>query len=356
MVRDVLRRSGVALEPGTPDHRVHSLLVAEAGKAGAVGRLMHKALDVAFGGIVRRVGAAAGEEALASLWDELCARGAIAAAYWAFLSHAHVPPALRVRVFGEVHMLSHFMGGHNRGDAKALWLAERNAERAAERLAKARRRAQETATARDRRIAALEAELGDTRRRLASTVARSARPAPAAAPPPATGHARRLLAARARLRLAEAENQRLRRLLDALAEWSPPSSPQVRATATTPAPAISRLPDSGDCDGCRLLYVGGRCAVIPHLRRHAAARNLDLLHHDGGDETTLHALEGLVGQADAVFCPIDCVSHQACLAAKRLCRRLEKPFVPLRSGGGACFLRAVDAWRRGSEGGRPSPP
>ena len=87
---------------------------------------------------------------------------------------------------------------------------------------------------------------------------------------------------------------------------------------------------------------------MPHLRRHAAARELCLLHHDGGEEATLHTLEGMVSQADVVFCPVDCVSHQACLAAKRLCRRLEKPFVPLRTGGGTCFLRAVDAWRRAS--------
>ena len=59
----------------------------------------------------------------------------------------------------------------------------------------------------------------------------------------------------------------------------------------------------------------------------------------------MHVLERLIGRADAVFCPIDCVSHQACLAAKQLCRRLDKTFVPLRTGSGTCFLRAVDRWR-----------
>ena len=94
-----------------------------------------------------------------------------------------------------------------------------------------------------------------------------------------------------------------------------------------------------------LLYVGGRCSLVPHLRRHAEARHVELLHHDGGDEEGMHVLERLIGRADAVFCPIDCVSHQACLAAKQLCRRLDKTFVPLRTGSGTCFLRAVDRWR-----------
>ncbi|MFO1049964.1 MAG: DUF2325 domain-containing protein [Geminicoccaceae bacterium] len=96
-----------------------------------------------------------------------------------------------------------------------------------------------------------------------------------------------------------------------------------------------------------MLYVGGHCSLLPHLRRHARTRRLELLHHDGGGEQSLHVLEGLIGRAEVVFCPIDCVSHQACLAAKQLCRRLAKPFVPLRSSSGTCFLRAIDHWRVG---------
>ncbi|HEX6014988.1 MAG TPA: DUF2325 domain-containing protein [Geminicoccaceae bacterium] len=154
------------------------------------------------------------------------------------------------------------------------------------------------------------------------------------------GLQRRVLAARVRLRRAEEDNQRLRHLLDPLADAAAPQG------ATAPAKPGSSPP--GPADGCAercLLYVGGRCSLVPHLRRHAEARRLRLLHHDGGEEESLHALEGLVGRADAVFCPIDCVSHRACLAAKQLCRRLAKPFVPLRTGSGACFLQAVDRWR-----------
>ena len=119
---------------------------------------------------MRRVGATAGPE-LAALWDQLCDKGEIAAAYWAFLTHAHVPAELRVRMFGEIHMLSHFMGGHNRAHSKALWLAERRAEQLAERLARSRRQAQDTQAERDRRIADLEAELARTRTELALRVA-----------------------------------------------------------------------------------------------------------------------------------------------------------------------------------------
>ncbi len=313
---------------------------------------MRTALDEAYAGVVRRVGAASGEAELGGLWDELCAKGEVAAGYWAFMSHAHVPSALRVRVFGEVHMLSHFVGGHNRGNAKALWVAERRAEQLAERLARSRRQARETAADKDRRIAELEAELARTRDELAARVARVVHGRRAAERRRATdprGLERRVLAARARLRRAEEDNQRLRRLLDALADAAAPQGATAPAKPGSPPPGLA--------DGCAercLLYVGGRCSLVPHLRRHAEARRLRLLHHDGGEEESLHALEGLVGRADAVFCPVDCVSHRACLAAKQLCRRLAKPFVPLRTGSGACFLQAVDRWRGAAGDARSS--
>ncbi len=61
---------------------------------------------------------------------------------------------------------------------------------------------------------------------------------------------------------------------------------------------------------------------------------------------TMVVLAGLVGRADLVLFPVDCVSHQAMGMAKRLCRQLDKPFVPLRSSGLSSFLAglaAVDA-------------
>ena len=339
--RQIVRRAKLSFDHDTQDYRLHSVLVSEASRSGLVSRLITKTLDQSFAGILRRVAATAAVEDLGRLWDELCEKGEIAAGYWAFLTHAHVPADLRVRIFGEVHMLSHFMGGHNRASAKALWLAERRAEQLAERLVRGRRQARATIEERDRRVAELEAELAATRaelaRRTAASVAGPRRPA-ARRGADAGRLERRALAARALLRETEKENERLRRQLDLLT-----GDPAPRAAAW-PAPPEPVAEGEERC----LLYVGGHCSLMPHLRRHAQTRRLELLHHDGGEEQSLHALEGLVGRAEVVFCPIDCVSHQACLAAKQLCRRFAKPFVPLRSGSGTCFLRAVDHWRVGA--------
>ena len=95
-------------------------------------------------------------------------------------------------------------------------------------------------------------------------------------------------------------------------------------------------------DGRRILYLGGRKNVVPHLKSAAEAREAILLVHDGGLEDSTHRIEELVGGCDAVVCPIDCVSHGACKLAKVLCRRFNKPFLPISSASRSGFERALD--------------
>ncbi len=66
-----------------------------------------------------------------------------------------------------------------------------------------------------------------------------------------------------------------------------------------------------------------------------------LLHHDGGIEDSHALLPGLIGRADAVLFPVDCVSHAAMATIKRLCGQTARPFLPLRSRGLGTFVAAL---------------
>jgi hypothetical protein len=123
--------------------------------------------------------------------------------------------------------------------------------------------------------------------------------------------------------------------------------------APEPGPIPTGAEPPRQLDGSCILYVGGRCQLLPHLRARAASCNACLLHHDGGQEESLQSLGRLVDRADVVLCPIDCVSHQACLKVKALCRRGAKPFVPLRSSSATCFARALAGLQRAPLEPRP---
>jgi hypothetical protein len=49
-----------------------------------------------------------------------------------------------------------------------------------------------------------------------------------------------------------------------------------------------------------------------------------------------------VERADIVVCPVDCVSHDACLRVKSMCKQRGKPFLPLRNAGASSFHRALN--------------
>jgi hypothetical protein len=93
--------------------------------------------------------------------------------------------------------------------------------------------------------------------------------------------------------------------------------------------------------GLTVLYVGGRPGLIDQLKAMVTKRGGTVLSHDGGIEEKLTALPGLIGRADAIFFPVDCVSHSAVGLIKKCCRDTDKPFIPLRTASVASFIFVV---------------
>ena len=93
--------------------------------------------------------------------------------------------------------------------------------------------------------------------------------------------------------------------------------------------------------GKRVLYVGGRCSLVAHYKLLAEKFGCELLHHDGGREQSAHRLWELLGCADAVVCPVDCVSHEACSMVKQACKGCLKPLILARSSGLSSLARSL---------------
>lgn len=99
--------------------------------------------------------------------------------------------------------------------------------------------------------------------------------------------------------------------------------------------------DRPDLGRRSILYVGGRTQGVAHFRTLVEACNGCFHHHDGGREKGIARLKTLFGKADAVVFPVDCVSHSALAEIKKLCRRLNKPYLPMRRSGRATLMRAL---------------
>lgn len=330
------RKLRLSLAPDAREYDVHRYFVEQAATASPAARLMSKRLDEKFSGEIRRLAREAGEEGRAALWDGAMASGSVAAAYWALTSHAGITDELRLRAYADVHMLSHLMGGENRRNLRQNQDLERRCAELEARLARGERSTTERLAQKDARIRELETALAQQRAAVpAMRDARESRtPRPNRLLREVSALRRRVAVERLRARNAEAEAERLRRLID---------GPAPRRTAESETAAEPSVRDLG---GQAILYVGGRPSLLPFLRAAVESRNGCLLHHDGGFEQATRCLEGLVERADVVVCPIDCVSHNACLCVKGLCRRLAKPFVPVRSSGAGTFTRVLGSLGR----------
>jgi hypothetical protein len=97
------------------------------------------------------------------------------------------------------------------------------------------------------------------------------------------------------------------------------------------------------------LYIGARAHQIPQFKAVIERMGARFLHHDGGIEHSATLLPGLVSRADHLFFPIDCISHDAAAAVKRLCQQLEKPYQPLRTASLATLVSALARMSRGGE-------
>jgi hypothetical protein len=347
-LRQVLSKAGMAVD-GASDHDLHGQGVLLANLRDGRGKLLHKALDKRHRLIIGRFDKVETIEEVRALWHDAVKQGDIPGAYWAALTHPATNDALIRGIFGEVHMLSHLVGAANRADIRRL--SELEAENAAlrEKLVRQQDHLRDGITSRDTRIRELANLLA---RRIAD---QAAQPQDGASDEAAfseliasleqrlRSETSRRAAVEERLARANDELCREREQRSALERRERALSEELEAFEAGFEPeTVDRQPVApSSLAGLTLLYVGGRTDKLGHLRASSERLGARFLHHDGGVDDRSGLLGGLVSRADVVMFPVDCVSHDAVATVKRLCRKMSKPFVPLRSTGMGSFVAAL---------------
>jgi hypothetical protein len=340
-LRQTLTRLSLANGDWT-DHDLHHKGVSLAAKHDRAAKQLHKDLDRRHRLAISQFSKARDEAELTAMWRDAVKRGDIPGAYWAVLTHHAATPALVRLVFGEVHMLSHLVGAANRADIRRLCELERRNAELEEKLRRQQEALHQAVVTRDASIQHLRDALRQRLREDPPTADDGA-----AALRDLVADLEKRIALESRRRMAvEARDNETRDALAREREAGAALATEVAALrAELHALGTDLRPDEAACpwrvDGVAVLYVGGRPNQIAHLRALSEDRGATLLHHDGGIEHNPDLLAGLTSRADVVLFPVDCISHDAALMIKRLCRQMARRFVPLRSASATSFLAAL---------------
>jgi hypothetical protein len=348
-LRQLLKRLEIAAAETACDHDLHGRGVLLARNRQAAGKLLNKALDRRHHLAINQLAKVRSEEALGDAWAEALKRGEIPGAYWAVLTHPAAGEALRRKAFGDVHMLSHMVGAANRADIRRLHQLEQENGALLAKIERQQAQLRDAVLSRDAKLRELAAALAE---RIAAAAAGQPQGETSAA-------ALEAVVASLERRLAgeTARRERIERRLEqcvaarsaaeegsrqALAERDALRAELVAAEDSLHAVLDDAgVPPKLDLAGLSLLYVGGRPSQVGHLRALAERAYARFLHHDGGIDERSGLLPGLISRCDLALFPVDCVSHEAALLVKRLCRQSGKPWIALRSAGAAAFLAAV---------------
>lgn len=380
-LRRLARERVYDLDATVGDYQLHAAFVGLARVQDQRSKALHKYLEKKYRPALRRYAAAPDDEALRELWRQDCGEGREGQAWWHLITHPMSGTLLLETLYGELHMLGHEAIALIRNERGKNALLQERVAMLEEILSSEReqqvqeRQGLESTLESLRRQLDVQSELEWENQELAQE----------------NEHLRQeqkalrggelLQESRKRLDALRDENQRLQeeraameedltmlQLLHLEAEEREGRlAAELRALQTQYAELVEELaaveqrlhlhiaqdqqcrqcseaatcPEAGLC-GKTVLYVGGLHKMVPHYRRVVEDAGGRFLHHDGGVESARGLLPKMLSTADAVMCPIDCVSHDACVCVKKLCKRLNKPCVLMRSSGLSSLARGLD--------------
>jgi len=336
------------------DYKIHNLFVSSADHPRVGIKKLHKYFEKAYAPQVVKSKMLETEEALYAFWRDCVEEGHVAGGYWALMTHPRITKGLYMHVFGEVHMLSHFVGRNWQTDKlkynsmklklndtqKKLSVKQRNVvdmQKVVNKCEQQIQKLQSKAAVHAEEIKLLEAEVDslsssaklskveDQLSNLSAQLQESAWNHQSTVSALKKQHRGKIESATASIVELESENKRLEhRIQSLLYAWSDGDTSNQESL----------------CGKC-VLYVGGQAGSQSNFRLLVEQLDGKFLYHDGGREDSRQSLAGLISQADTVVCPTSCVSHTAMHKIKKMCSRQSKKMIWLRSPSLAAFNSAL---------------
>lgn len=345
------------------DYELHRYFVHTVNQNNYQSKHVSKYLDKKYQAAVRQFSKIKSNEQLATLWDEAVTNGDIAAAYWALITSPHISEPLNDRVYGEVHMLSHLSGSTTRIDMQQRYQLQQASQKYRQQLKQSNleikhkteevKKVTQLLSLQQKRMRLLE-------RKYKSVTAKINQPD------------KKQDIKQLKRKIDEYESKfilqqnRLSRLEDNAQNWKNlaiQSGDQyldlkknhlrqkseldalektVQELLTSRTPSCSKQQECKNLCGQCILYVGGRNRQCANFRTVVEQQNGQFIHHDGGLHDGRLRLGSLLKQVDAVFCPLDCVSHEAAYKIKKYCKQHSKKLVWLPRSSLSAFMHGLN--------------
>ncbi|MBW2039270.1 MAG: DUF2325 domain-containing protein [Deltaproteobacteria bacterium] len=273
--------------------------------------------------------------------------------FWAIMTREDVPPELLMKIFGEVHMTC--FGNATKQIARVRKVAGLGGEleNLKQRLTKIQDRLSRVRSERDR----LKGKVREKEKVLQSLKEKldGLKKLPIGTVSVPTEATLRWRQKRTELlgRLQQERNLRLllekkvKELEKELEKMGLKANSGQEESLPSPVPLPSTI---HSLKGKKVLFIGGLGRMEDRYRQLIESLGGIFEYHSGYYGKGGEALENKVKWADVVLLPVNCVSHFASSIAKRLCKKEDKPFIPLPSAGLTSLYRALGMGIEGEEG------
>lgn len=368
-LRKIAKKKVYALNLETTDFELHTAMVGLASENSARAKALHTYLDTKYQSAVIRYSRIKTDDAIETLWRIDAARGSIAGAFWAIMTSMAPSQELVHRIYSEIHMLGHdFLGDHQKNLRQIQELRDKK-NLVQEVLVSERQYFQQQKKELEERLsglAGMEKDYSILDKEARTLRADNESMRNALLQDSSMEELNRLKvqiafqrqstavlcgsvnSLSAELRQALATIAELKGANDRLGRENMEYQQEMRAmeAALMNRSTVEKCTNCGNCAeqlagrcsgpdlcGKKVLYVGGLHKMVPHYQQIVEHYGGQFMHHDGGVEAARNQLPKMLGSADVVFCPVDCVSHDACTCVKKMCKHYQKPFVMMRSSG-----------------------
>lgn len=320
--------------PLKSNYDLHACCVSVCRNRNWLSRAINKTINQQFSRQLQEVRSLQDDEAIRSLWQSRESEDmqSLAGYYWAIITSHCASSALKEDIYGEVHMISHISGQNS---VTSLHEREMQIQQMRFELQK-----------KDRTIARRNMQIDQIRRvseglenQLRNLIAQKtkkntelekSKKSPEVYEQVIDSQMGCIDRLQTRVDKQKQEISDLRLMLQ-----QQQSRSHVNNAVNSPkAPAQeSANTNAGASDLCgkKILYVGGYARHRNKFQRFTEKINGCFLYHDGGVQQSVYQLDELVKRADAVFCPVDCISHGAVDRIKSISRRECKDCVFLRN-------------------------